>query len=190
MLRHVPWIPELSKAIFPLFSLFLLVCLFPSFISLFIFLPLPSFLSQIFPLSSCPLSGSLCPSLPLHFWDSGKQLGVAACWYIKSLKPYAHLHLMKDKADLCYMCARGINPGPLWFLVGDQSLRYPMGPGLLTLLVTFYGVAIPLRSLNYPPNSSLRIPISIQCLVLGVCICFNKMLCEVSPRIVMLEKCL
>ena len=55
---------------------------------------------------------------------------------------------------------------------------------------SFYGDSIPLMSLNYPLNSSLRIPISIQCLVLGICICFNKMLCKVSPRIVMLEKCL
>jgi hypothetical protein len=66
-------------------------------------------------------------------------LGVVACWYIKSLKPYTYIHLLKDKVDLCYMCAKGIDPGPLWFLVGDQSLKSPMGPGLLTLLVFLWG---------------------------------------------------
>ena len=173
------------RLLFTLSSLCLHVCLFPSFFSLFTLLSLPSFLFQILPLSSFPLSGSLCPSLSLHFWDSGKQLGGAACWHIKSLKPYTHIHLLKDKTDLCYMCSKGLDPGPLWFLVGD--LRWVQ---VYWHCWSFSVVAIPLMSLNYPLNSSLRIPISIQCLVLGIYICFNKLLCKVSPRLLMLEKCL
>ena len=115
-------------------------CLLVYFLHLsFILLSLPSFLFQILPLSSFPVSESLCPSPSLHFWDSGKQLGVVACWYIKSLKPYTYIHLLKDKVDLCYMCAKGIDPGPLWFLVGDESLISPMDAGLLTLLVFLLG---------------------------------------------------
>ena len=135
MLRHVPWIPEHSKATFYPF-LSLPPCLLVSFLHLSLYPSLTSFLLfQILPLSSFPVSGSLCPSPSLHFWDSGKQLGVVACWYIKSLKPYTHIHLLKDKVDLCYMCAKGLIPSPLRFLVGDQYLRSPKGPGLLTLLV-------------------------------------------------------
>lgn len=88
---------------------------------------------------------------------------------------------------LLHIC-RGLLPAPVCSLIGGSVSESSQG----YLTVGFLWGFLPIQGLQFPPpppSLLYMFPTSIQCLTVGICICFSQLLGRAFPRTVMLGSC-